>query len=121
MNSSNMADLFIRSYLDTALKSCCGDDNEELYMSLKLEDFSEKALQSAMHDCNDFRQKAGTAFDTLDQVLAGSFFWLTRNNHGHGFRDAAVSENDKNRLTEIAHSYGAIQAVVGDDGKLYFE
>lgn len=46
-------------------------------------------------------------------------FVLTRNHHGAGFWDGDWHEPWGDRLTTLAHSFGQLECLLGDDGVLY--
>jgi hypothetical protein len=54
----------------------------------------------------------------LSAAQVGHDFWLTRNGHGAGFWDRGIGDYG-DALTEHAHSFGASDVYVGDDGRLY--
>lgn len=98
-----------------------GDPLDENYA---IEDFAPKALEQAEQDCLAFiAENEGLIGDKFDQ--AGYDFWLTRNHHGAGFRDRPADvwggKENGEKLTASAHKFREVNAIVGDDGKLYLE
>lgn len=116
-NLSTMA----QHYLICALWAGTGDDGEPLDSVYDLTDCSPELLAKAEEDCQAFLRMAHT-LDTDDWTheQIGHDFLLTRCGHGCGFwsRDLG-SEFIRERLTEIAHSFGSFDVYVGDDGRLY--
>lgn len=114
------------------LWSECDDDGNPLdtidaYPSVTL-------MRRVAHDVYTFMERAeAMGFDAelhrtgpiTDQdgdawAYAAHDFILTRNHHGAGFWDGDWAEPWGERLTELAHSYGELHCVVGDDGWIYY-
>lgn len=116
-------DLFINSYIGTALWSSPDDNDEYLDANYLIYDLAPETLQKIREDCAEFLSKADSIIQDQPGIysrnleLAGHDFWLTRNHHGAGFWDGDWEEGDK--LTEIAQSFGEVDLYVGDDGKIY--
>lgn len=53
------------------------------------------------------------------EAQAGHDFWLSRNGHGCGFSDRAVSHEVIDALQAEAEAYGQYDLYIGDDGKIY--
>lgn len=115
-------DEFTRSYLETALWSSFDENGNPLEDNYEIGDFSREAIQKAIRECDDFRtsNEADLEAGGRDADYNAHDFWLTRNRHGTGFWDGDYPEPIGRRLTEAAHSYGEINIVIGDDGKLHF-
>lgn len=114
---SNMA----RHYLIAALWTGTDDEGEPLDKEYDLSDCAEELLVRAEEDCESFLRMAYT-LDHSDWSFEqlGHDFLLTRCGHGCGFWDRDLgSEFIRERLTEIAHSFGSFDIYVGDDGMLY--
>jgi hypothetical protein len=82
-----------------------------------LENISPEALASIWHDCQTFREAAGSMLDQWSDEQAGHDLWLTRNRHGAGFWDRGLPHGEE--LSEIARAYGESDLYIGDDGQLY--
>lgn len=90
--------------------------------------WSKEALDRAEKDCAAFQEKMRNQLELwselgMDDGDAGHDFWLTRNRHGVGFWDRFTDEPGEKlgeELTECAHSFGEIDAYLGDDEYLYF-
>lgn len=108
-------------YLGAALWLGTDDEGEPLDKEYDLTDCSPELLAKAEEDCQAFLRMAYT-LDTDDwsDEQMGHDFLLTRVGAGCGFwsRDLG-SEFIRERLTEIAHSFGSFDLYVGDDGLLY--
>lgn len=119
---------FYTAYLETALWSSTGDDDEPMDRTFTREDISLEARSQARTDCAKFyRQnredinagpdRCGPDFDEVGR--AGHDFWLTRNGHGCGFWDGDWPEPAATRLTDAAKAFGEVNLYVGDDGLIY--
>lgn len=75
------------------------------------------AIAQLHADVDDFVADEETAelIADLDPGQVGHDFWLTRNRHGAGFWDRGLGEKGE-RLTVIAHAYGARYLYVTDGG-----
>lgn len=115
---------FLKQYLETALWSSTDYENdEEPYdKNHSIEDFADKALESAIKDCNSFMEKNEADLEKAgDDEQNAHDFWLTRNGHGAGFWDRKYDKGVRDRLTDACKAYREVHVVTGDDGKLYFE
>jgi hypothetical protein len=123
-----MLEIFLRSYIDTALWSSTGGlyegDQEPLDKSYDKSDLSPASLAAMRGDCakfcrenEDLLWKARTE-DGQDYARQGHDFWLTRNHHGAGFWDGDYPSTGE-ALTEAAHAFGEADLYVGDDGYVY--
>jgi hypothetical protein len=113
-------DTFTRQYLETALWSStdCDESCTPLDKNYTIDDLSVSAVNCATVDCDQFREKAGSLLDGIDDSQAGHDFWLTRNRHGAGFWDRGLGEVGE-QLTKIAQQLGSVDLYVGDDGKIH--
>ena len=116
-----MKNKYLMSYIETALWSSTGDDDEPLDSKYNFSDLSAEAIVRAQRDIEAFLQLiANIPFESnLSQVMHD--FWLTRNHHGAGFWDGDYDKEIGEQLTKISHGFGEINLYVGDDGKLYFD
>lgn len=136
---SHDLDAFTQSYINAALWSSTGEDDEPLDKSKSASDLSDSALESMAEDCRRFQQ--ANAADLSEayahpgyqdifashrhdceqgriDALAGHDFWLTRNGHGVGFWDRDLDEVG-DRLTVASEAFGSVDMYVGDDGGVY--
>lgn len=119
---------FLSAYIEAALWSSCGPDEEphaceNLDDLFSADDIAPECLASMRADCADFI--AAQAVDLCLYVQekhsaaeAGHDFWLTRNGHGAGFWDRGLGALGE-RLTAAAKVYGSCDLYPGDDGKIY--
>ena len=109
-------DSFFRSYLDTALWSSAGGDDEYLDAKYSSGDFAARTRKHLEKDAKDFYEKnehlwsGKTPGRSSGDERAGHDFWLTRNGHGAGFwegeyEDEAGNETG-NALTKASKRYG---------------
>ena len=116
------------NYLIAALWSSTDNTNEQggdpLDANYSLDDIAPESVEQAEKDCLAFIAENDGDIDG-DYEQAGYDFWLTRNHHGAGFWDGDWDEERNGmigqRLTEASHKFGEVNAVVGDDGKIYLE
>ena len=109
-----------RTYLDTALWSSVGDNDEPLDSLYTPDDVSPGCVEQAGVDLAKFYslcQGAGLEEDLNENWPYD--FWLTRNHHGAGFWDGDYANGDK--LTEIAQAFKELHPIVGDNGLIYLE
>ncbi len=66
------------------------------------------------------REGSSKAFEIImrDATQAAHDFILTRNHHGAGFWDRGYGDAG-DELTSFAHTFGSVDAYVGDDGRIY--
>ena len=122
-----MLDEFTTAYIEAALWSSIGDDEEPLDKNHSCEDFTPEAKAQIVKECKKFYEANEIVW--YDQTIfvskypedeqAGHDFWLTRNGHGAGFLDGDWSEHAATKLTEAAKAFGPSDLLVGDDGGLY--
>ncbi len=109
----------VDAYLECALWSSIGDDDEPLDDSDN--DPASELLDWMLADCASFVGACqDREIDPFPQGLteSGHDLWLTRNGNGFGFWDRGLGEiGDK--LTEIAKLEGSRDLYVGDDGLIY--
>lgn len=111
-------DVFLLSYVETALWSSTDDEDVALDEAYTIDDLAPATLESMREDCDDFLNGIK---DLVDGRLysAGHDFWLTRNRHGAGFWDGAWPEQVGRLLTERSRAYGSCDLYVGDDRLIY--
>lgn len=117
-----LADVFIRSYLETALWSSTmmpeDDDVSDLsYFShgCDVDDCSLETVIGAKRDCDGFRESNDVDLDATgdDCGRNGHNFWLSRNGHGAGFFDRC--DDVGTRLQDDARACGEVNLYhVGD-------
>jgi len=106
----------VDSYLETALWSSTGDDDEPLDKNFSIGDFSAEARALAEKECSEFYAKAESLLTDNDPDHWPHDFWLTRNGHGTGFWDGDYENGDE--LTEIAEQFYESDIYVGDNGEV---
>jgi hypothetical protein len=113
-------DAMTRAYLECALWSSTGDDDEPLDKDYAIEDLAPEAIAKAAEDCAKFAAMAAHHIEAsgLTPESVGHDFWLTRCGHGVGFWDRDLGTVGEH-LTVIAHSFGEASPYVGDDKRLY--
>jgi hypothetical protein len=108
-------------YQTAALWSGTDEDGDPLDRNFTVADIDEESAAEVSDEVADFWRKAQsrglTGGWTPEQF--GHDFHLTRNGHGSGFWDRGHPHGDE--LTEMAHTYGEKDLVLGDDEKLHFE
>lgn len=109
---------FVVGYIQCALWSSEGDNQEPLDYNYTRDDIEEGTLSGMIADCDAFMQAAGTMLDSWGAAEAGHCFWLTRNGHGSGFWDCKTLPYDL-ELTTLCRKFTAVDLHVGDDGKVY--
>lgn len=126
----------VKAYIQAALWSSHGDEEsgiENLDDQYGYDDVAPKAVASAKADLKSFIQKLKQAklYDVYmkdyDLSQLAYDFWMTRNGHGVGFWDRDYSNDAPDgsdlgkAISKIVDSFREVNAVVGDDGKIYFE
>lgn len=118
-------DTIVKHYLIAALRSSVEADSEvPLDNMYDLEDISPESVKRAKADVEKFLQLMGHLKNNpelQDSEQLGHDFWLTRNHHGAGFWDRKHKKEIGDKLTSLAHKFGEINAVVGDDKKIHLE
>lgn len=117
-------DEFTMAYVIAALWSSNDYDGSPLDDNYGVEDIAPEALATIIRECQQFQAQHGIPqyndSRCSDAEKAGHDFWLTRNRHGAGFWDRReLSDDDADKYTKAAHSFGECDIYVGDDGKLY--
>jgi hypothetical protein len=120
-------DTFTKAYIEAALWSSVGDNDEPLDKNYSIQDISSETLQKMEADCAKFQKENVTDIAQYDhpsfspEEMAGHDFWLTRNGHGVGFwdRDDCLPESAGERLTVAANAFGECDLYVGDDKLIY--
>ena len=111
---------FLRGYLDCALWSSTGDDDEPLDDVYNLSDIADAAMKQAVDECKAFYD--ANEDDIGDEwSKAGHDFWLTRNGHGAGFWETDDWPEEAGvRMTDASKAAGERNLYAGDDDRLYF-
>lgn len=116
---------FVRSYIQTALWAEYCPDRDAAFDSSEFSDVtvSVEALKKITKDCKEFMASDiySLALGESDVERIAHDFWLTRNRHGAGFWDGKYTKKLGEELTEVAHEFGEVTIVVGDNGRFYFE
>lgn len=116
------ADSALPHYLETALWSSTGDDDEPLDADFGAEDIAPESVASAREELAGFLAYVAECHpESLDELAsdparAGHDFWLTRNGHGAGFWDGDWEHGTA--LTKASKTFGSSDAYVGDDGSI---
>lgn len=110
-------DDFTWAYIDAALWSSTGDDDEPLDANYGIHDLAPETLARFVADCKAF-QDAHYDRIAVDLAGAGHDFWLTRNGHGAGFWDGDWPEHG-DALTEACEAFGNCELYVADDNLIY--
>lgn len=112
-------DAFTLAYVDCALWSSTGDDEQPLDETYGVEDIAPVTLASMVADCKAFQEAHGALIGD-DEERAGHDFWLTRNGHGAGFWDGDWDEVDPTGILDKAcKAFPGRDLYVGDDGLIY--
>jgi hypothetical protein len=92
-------------------------------MNYDIEDVNSDSIGQSEADLNEFIDQASKfeGFSKCDLTDVAHDFWLTRNGHGAGFWDGDYPKKLGEQLTELAHTFREVHAIVGDDDKIYFE
>lgn len=108
----------LNSYTYAALWSSYDDEGDPLDYNFSQFDIAPRSIKQAEKDIQDFLAQAGDLVDFYsdDPSQIGHYFWLSRNHYGAGFLDDGQKE-----LERIAEGFRSIDAVIGDDGMIYFE
>jgi hypothetical protein len=112
-------DKFTQGYVEAALWSSTGDDDEPLDSTYDLSDIADETRKTILKDTKKFQEDNAKDLAQFNSARAGHDFWLTRNGHGAGFWDGDYPEPQAARLTEASKAFGETDLYVGDDGKLY--
>lgn len=113
-------DSMTQQYLVTALWSSHDNLDPETGGSplddwFTVDDFTAESIAQAETDCAAFLERAGDLITVDDELsTVGHDFWLTRNHHGAGFWDGDYGDRG-DALTEIAQSFGEVDAMVTVD------
>lgn len=118
---------FEAAYVEAALWSSTGDDDQPLDKKYSVNDISPYALIRMRRDCALFQLTAawrdhGSAYapsQWSDDERGGHDFWLTRNGHGCGFWDREWTDGSKGEeLTQVCKVFGEVGLYVSDEGKI---
>lgn len=118
----------LKSYLTTALWSSMDDDSVPFDENYDLDDIADSTVLQAYKDLKQMCELADlmcVRWEEFWPIEAFAHdFWLTRCGHGAGYW-SSYSDGDAQeigeRLSEIACTFGSLDPVLGDDGKIYFE
>jgi hypothetical protein len=112
---------FQRAFLEAALWSSIGDNDEPLDKDYDIADFAPATLRALLKECDAFEAaneadlSVGPIRGTcLPREQAGHDFWLTRNGHGCGFWDGDWPEPQATRLTDASKAFGSIDLYTAD-------
>lgn len=126
----NELDKFTLAYIEAALWSTTGDDDEPLDVKYDIDDLHQSTLAAAVRDCKKFQQEMaefitdehcisqGSGEYSVEE-LAGHDFWLTREAHGSGYTDGDWAEDAAEAMSAKSDEFGSVDWYVGDDGKIY--
>ena len=109
---------FFHSYIETALWSSTGDNDEPLDRDFSASDIAKETIDIMSRDCKAFYNANYDAITGSDG-MAGHDFWLTRNGHGAGFWDGDWPEPQASQLTDASKAFGEVWLYVGDDNQIY--
>ncbi len=95
----------VNEYLETALWSTTGFNDENLDDDYTISDISDAFHEQAEKECDEFMNLARHLFteDELENGNIGHDFWLTRNGHGAGFWDGDYEKGDE--ITAIVNAH----------------
>lgn len=120
----------LKSYLECALWSSVDENDEPFDENYDLDDIADSTILQAYHDLKQMRELADLTCVRWEEFWPietfARDFWLTRSGHGSGYWDR-YGLNDEDgydigqRLSDIAKTFGGLDPVLGDDGKIYFE
>ena len=111
-------DTFTSAYVECALWSSTGPDDEPLDATYDASDIAPETLASIQGDCRRFYEANREHFNVFSR-RAGHDFWLTRNGHGAGFWDGDWPEPAATILDNASQAFREIELYVGDDGLIY--
>lgn len=117
---------FVKGYIEAMIFTGIDvdDPSGEGSSDFDIDNFSDEAKNTIVHDCSDFvtsnSDTLNAAYQTgeYDEAQAGRDFWFTRNGHGVGFWDRGLGQIGK-ILTDASKVYREQNAYVGDDGQIY--
>lgn len=111
----------LSGYIEAALWSA---PEEDVYRGRSRDDVAQESIDKSRADvelfalvCDADLKECGFSDDSRH----GHDLLLTRNRTGTGFWDRDYDEALADRLTEFAQQLGEVNALLGDDGKVYFE
>ena len=111
------------AYIEALLWAELDDNDKPLDANHSPADIDQESLKSIRNDCARFQLEAAPILAGLNvpDSQIGHDFLLTRNRHGAGFWDSPekYGQDNADKLTEIAHTFGETDIYVGDDGILY--
>lgn len=123
-------DAFTTQYIETALWSSNDESTEQggepFDANYDRDDIHPETLAKMIEDCRAFQESNCDDIATWDSFSfneqseqAAHDFWLTRNRHGAGFWDGDWDENEADRLSASADSFGEFNLYIGDDGMIH--
>jgi hypothetical protein len=109
---------FFQAYLEAALWSSTGDDDEPLDRKYTVSSIPKRVQRQMRRECVCFIRDAKHLL-TEENFLsffarlslserAGHDFWLTRNGHGAGFWDGDWASDVGTKLTDMANVWGTV-------------
>ena len=116
----NNLDRFTCGYVECALWSSVGDDEQPLDKTYSPSDIAPETLARMVSDCADFQESNADALreSGLSDSRAGHDFWLNRNGHGSGFWDEGQDPVFR-KLSDACKPWGTFDLYMGDDGKIH--
>ena len=132
MFTEDQFESFRDAYIRTMLWSTNDESDESggppLDENYSADDLTDEALDRIEAECKAFLYRVGCYIDAEPDPRfgpdfdrwgrAGHDFWLTRCGHGAGFWDGDWKVYG-DMLTKASNSFGNIDPMVGDDGKIY--
>lgn len=121
-----LLNVFVESYIETAIWSSTDDDGEPLDKRFNAGHLLDDAWLKIVSQCADFLSRPDVVQLSADWTeedfkRAGHDFWLTRNGHGAGFWDGDWPNNGK-ELTEASKQAGECSLLVIEiDGEEFLE
>ncbi len=110
---------FLDGYIDAALFSSLGNDDEPLDEHYTRDDIAPDTMALMKRETLDFLNKHVGDLAARAPEYGGHDFWLTREGHGAGFWDGDWPEPQATNLTKAAKAYGEANLYIGDDKKIH--
>lgn len=118
LNLRRDVDQFTRAYIEAALWSSTGDDDQPLDARFNWTHLADETIARMVAECAAFQ--AANDLTGYPTTQAGHDFWLTRNGHGAGFWENDFgTEAQCEALTAACKQAGECWLYVGDDGLIY--
>lgn len=118
-----LPDEFARDYFKAALETTTDVSDESggqtLDRNYGIQDFGDETVKDMLLDCKEFQAANADDLDLVSEVgCGGRDFWLTRNDHGVGFRDRGWQQSNEiknalDRLSKAARKWGEYDLWVG--------